>query len=97
MAVARRPRQVHAGSVTDLSHLARPGAEFVLRVTPRARRTAVEDGGDGVLRVRVTAPPENGRANAAVIAALAEALGVAKSRLTLLRGTTGRDKRIRLD
>lgn len=97
MAVARGPGRVHALCMADLSHLARPGADYLLRVTARARRTAVEPGGDGVLRVWVTAPPEDGRANAAVLAALAEALGVAKSRLSLVRGASGRDKRVRLD
>ncbi|MBP9950911.1 MAG: DUF167 domain-containing protein [Cypionkella sp.] len=73
-----------------------PGAEFAVRVTPRARRAAISDEG-GVMKVAVTAPPEDGRATAAVIEALAHALGVAKTRLTLLRGATSRDKVFRLD
>ena len=73
-----------------------PGATFALRVTPGARRDALSDE-DGSLRCTTTAPPEDGRATAAVIEQLAHALGVAKSRLTLLRGTTSRDKVFRLD
>ncbi len=47
---------------------------------------------DQVLRVRVTAPPEEGRANDAVVALLAKALGVPKSRVRILRGHTARNK-----
>ncbi len=80
----------------DLSHLARPGAEFHLRVTPRAGRESLIDEG-AHLRVAVTAAPEGGRANEAVRELLARALGVAKTRLTLVRGAAARDKVFRLD
>ena len=73
-----------------------PGAEFAVRVTPRARRAAILEEG-GLIKVAVTAPPEDGRATAAVAEALAYALGVAKSRLVLLRGATSRDKLFRLN
>ncbi|MCU0817579.1 MAG: DUF167 domain-containing protein [Cypionkella sp.] len=76
--------------------LAVPGAEFSVRVTPGARRDQLSVEGSA-FRICVTAPPEDGRANAAVTEALAEALGVAKSRLTLIRGAQARDKRFRLD
>ena len=79
-----------------LAHLATPGAEITVRVTPRAARNAVEEGPEG-LRVSVTTVPEDGKANKAVIKLLAEALGLAKSRLTLVRGATARDKVFRLD
>jgi uncharacterized protein YggU (UPF0235/DUF167 family) len=52
---------------------------------------------DGVIRIGVTAPPENGRATDAARAALAEALGVANTRLTLVRGLASRNKLFRLD
>lgn len=80
----------------DLAHLARPGAEIALRVTPKASRNAVVQAEDG-LRVYVTMVPEGGKANREVQKILAKALGVAKSRLTLLRGETSRDKVFRLD
>lgn len=79
-----------------LSHLATPGAEFSLRVTPKASRNAVEQTPAG-LKVWVTTVPEDGKANKAVVKLLADALGVAKSRLTLVRGATSRDKVFRLD
>lgn len=80
----------------DLSARAVPGEEFALRVTPRAGRNELRDEA-GQLRVQVTAVPEDGRANRAVQELLADALGVAKGRLTLIRGATARDKVFRLD
>jgi uncharacterized protein YggU (UPF0235/DUF167 family) len=80
----------------SLSHLARPGAEIAVRVTPRASRNGVEETAEG-LKVTVTTVPEDGKANKAVVKLVADALGVAKSRLTLLRGASGRDKLFRLD
>jgi len=82
--------------MTDLTHLAVSGSEIAVRVTPRASRNAVllED---GVVKVLVTTVPEDGKATADVQKALAKALGVAKSRLTLVRGTKSRDKVFRLD
>ena len=82
--------------MTDLSHLAQPGAIFAVRVTPGARRAKLEVV-DGLIRIAVTAPPEDGRATEAARTALAGALGVARTRLTLLRGATARDKVFRLD
>ena len=85
-----------AKSLPDLSHLARPGAEIALRATPRAARDRIViEGAD--LRIYVTAPPEDGRANAAIAKLLAKAMGVARSRLTLVRGQTARDKLFRVD
>ena len=82
--------------MTDLSHLAQPGATFAIRVTPNARRAGV-DLVDSQIRIGVTETPEAGKATEAARAALAKALGVAKTRLTLLRGATSRDKVFRLD
>ncbi len=81
--------------IPDLSAQALPGAEFALHVTPGARRNALTDGAP--LRAHVTAPPEDGRANEAVQKLLAKALGVAPSRLCLVRGTTARQKLFRLN
>ncbi|WP_323040386.1 DUF167 domain-containing protein [Gemmobacter sp.] len=83
-------------TLPDLSHLAAPGTEIALRVTPRGGREAL-DWADGTLRARVTAPPEDGKANKAVQRLLARALGLAPSRLTLIRGATARDKVFRVD
>ena len=52
---------------------------------------------DGVIAVRVTAAPADGKANAAVIKAVAAALGTRPSGLSLVSGHTGRDKRVQVD
>ena len=80
-----------------LSRLAQPGATLAVHVTPGAGHDAVALRDDGTLSVRTTARPEAGRANAAVQALVARALGVAPSRLALVSGVTARDKRFRLD
>ncbi len=82
--------------MTDLSHLVQPGAEIAVRVTPRASRNAVTVDG-AAIRVAVTVVPEDGKANAAVVKALAKAMGIAKSRLVLVRGARARDKVFRID
>lgn len=79
----------------ELAHLAQVGTVIEVRVTPRASRNAVEVVG-GQLRAYVTAVPEGGKANAAVVKLLARALGLPKSRLALLRGATSRDKQFRV-
>lgn len=71
-------------------------AEIAVRVTPRSSRNRVETDEDG-LRVWVTAAPTDGQANAAVCALLAEALGVPKSRIAVVRGATSRSKRIAVE
>ncbi|MDO5369160.1 DUF167 domain-containing protein [Paracoccus sp. (in: a-proteobacteria)] len=81
----------------DLSPLAVPGARIAVRVTPRGGRDAVTLDEAGGIHVRVTAPPENGKANAATRKLLARALGIAPSRLTLTGGATSRDKVFRID
>ena len=81
----------------DLSELAVPGARIAVRVTPRGGREALTRDDAGAIHIRVTAPPEDGKANAAVRKLLARALGIAPSRLTLTGGATSRDKVFRID
>ena len=66
-----------------------------MRVTPNARQATLLPGDP--VRIAVTEVPENGRATAAAQEMLARAMGVAKSRLVLLRGATSRDKLFRLE
>lgn len=80
----------------DLSHLAQPGATLAVRVTPNARLNGIELV-EGQIRITVTETPEAGRATEVARILLAKALGVAKTRLTLLRGAKSRDKQFRLD
>jgi uncharacterized protein (TIGR00251 family) len=81
---ASRPFKLHDGE---------QGAALTIRVTPRARKT--EFGGvldDGTIRVRVAAPPVEGKANRALIAFLSEALGVRKNKIEIVAGEHGLDK-----
>ncbi len=78
-------------NLPDLGDLAVPGTEIALRATPKAARAGLTRDGDRI-RVNVTVAPENGKANDAVRAVLAVAMGVAPSHLTLLRGHSARDK-----
>ena len=72
-------------------------AELRVRVTPRAGRNEVAGERDGVLLVRVTAPPESGKANAAACKVIARALGIAPSRVTIARGAGSREKSLRVE
>ncbi len=65
-----------------------------LRVTPGAKKRRWARSDDGQLKCFVTAPAVDGKANKAVIEALSEDLGIAKSKLTILSGHTSRIKRV---
>jgi uncharacterized protein (TIGR00251 family) len=69
---------------------------FDVLVTPRASRTRVGPLQGDRLKVAVTAPPVEGEANAAVIEALARALGVARARVVIVRGDGSRRKTVRV-
>jgi uncharacterized protein (TIGR00251 family) len=70
------------------------GIVFWIHVTPRARRPSVGGTHSDALRVAVSAPPVDGRANAACADALAEALGVPRTAIALDPDTRGRRKRV---
>ncbi|MGE5334897.1 MAG: DUF167 domain-containing protein [Nitrososphaerota archaeon] len=74
------------------------GARLIVsvRVTPRARRNALALE-NGVIRAWLTAPPVEGAANAALLALLAEQLGVPKRAVTLVRGETAREKVVAIE
>ncbi|MFA5582370.1 MAG: DUF167 domain-containing protein [Paracoccaceae bacterium] len=82
--------------IPDLAHLAVSGAEIALRVTPKAARRRLVADAEG-LRAYVTEVPEDGKANRVVRDLLARALGVARTRLVLVRGATSRDKVFRFE
>jgi len=69
---------------------------LAVRVTPGARDNALALGSGG-LTARVRAKPQDGEANAAVRELLASALGIAQSRVRLLRGSTSREKVFAID
>jgi uncharacterized protein (TIGR00251 family) len=68
------------------------GVLLRVRVQPRARAERLEGVQGGQLRVRLTAPPVDGAANAACVALLAKTLGVSRSRVQIRAGAKGRDK-----
>jgi uncharacterized protein (TIGR00251 family) len=72
------------------------GVVLRVRVQPRARQEALAGTRNGALVVRIAAAPTDGRANAALSRFLGAALDVAPSRVQLLSGGSGREKRIRL-
>lgn len=73
-----------------------PSTRLRLRVSPGANRTEFVGRHGSAWKVRVSAAPERGRANDAVVALLARRLGVPRSSLSLVSGHTGRDKVVEL-
>jgi uncharacterized protein len=65
-------------------------------VSPNARRTRADGLHDGALRVRLVAPPVDGKANALLLAWLAAELGLSQRALSIVRGATSRRKAIAL-
>ncbi len=68
-----------------------------VRVQPKASQNQVLGYDEGTLRLRVTAPPIDGKANASVIALLAKTLGVSKSKLQIVHGQSSRNKMVAVD
>jgi uncharacterized protein len=68
-----------------------------VRLQPRARRAGVVGERAGAIVIRVTAPPVDGKANAALCAFVAERAGVPRSRVNVVRGLTSRDKVVRVE
>lgn len=74
-------------------HSGQRGAALAVRVTPRASRDEIaEILNDGTVRIRLTAPPVEGKANEALRSFLAEIIGVPRSKIEIVAGATGRDK-----
>lgn len=70
------------------------GSALALTIAPRSSSNQLGIQDDGTLRARITAPPVDGAANAALLRFLAERLDLPRSRLTIASGETGRRKRI---
>ena len=69
------------------------GCVLVVWAQPGARRNALQGEYRGALKVTVAAPPEDGRANAAICEVLQQTLQLKKSQITLLNGQTSREKK----
>ena len=74
-----------------------PSVRIALHVTPKSSRDEVAGWRGGELCIKVTAAPEDGKANAAVCKLVAKALGVPKSSARIVRGHTARHKQIEID
>ena len=73
------------------------GATLKIKVQPKSSRNQVDGYKEGVLRLRVTAPPEAGKANAAVISLLAQTLGIPKNHVRIVRGHASREKLVEVE
>lgn len=74
-----------------------PRADLRVRLTPRAARPGLSAAADGSLVARVAEPPVDGRANEALCRLIAKAVGVAPSRVAVLRGAKARTKVVRVE
>lgn len=72
------------------------GCILPARVHTGARKNGITGVHDGALKISLTTPPTDGRANEALIAFLAEILRVPRARITLLTGATSRSKTLRI-
>jgi uncharacterized protein (TIGR00251 family) len=70
---------------------------FLVKVKPNARISSLEDAGDGTWRAQLKTPPVDGRANAELIALVAELFKCRKSAVTIQSGAAGRIKRVRVE
>jgi len=73
-----------------------PSATVTVRVQPRSSRDGVGELSGGVLRIRLTAPPVENRANEALVRFLARALGVPRACVEIVTGDRGRNKIVRV-
>lgn len=69
------------------------GCLLSVRAQPNAKRDAIVGLHAGMLKVAVTAPPDKGRANEAILAVLIESLGLKRSQVELWSGATSREKK----
>ena len=85
----------------DLFDYKNPPDTLLVKVTPKAKaeriKKEVSTDGTVLYKIYVTAVPEDGKANEAVIKLLSKALGVAKSSLTITHGHTSRQKTIKVN
>lgn len=71
-------------------------ALVTVKVYPRSKVPGVEEGGDGILRIRVVSAPEKGRANREALDRLAAYLNIPASKLRIVRGMSSSRKTIRI-
>ena len=77
-------------------HESAMGVTFAVKVQPRARKNAITGTVGDAVKLALTAPPVEGRANQAVIQFLAEVLEIPRASITIASGETGRNKVVRI-
>ena len=75
-------------------HETTEGVVLNLRIVPRASKNEIGEILDNALKIRLQAPPVEGKANKALVKFLAKTLGIPARNITILSGETGRNKRI---
>ena len=87
------------GTQRDCIMIEQKGSAVRIRVRaqPRAARTEVSGAHGDELKIRIAAPPVDGAANAELVRFIAKQLGVAPSRVHVLRGDSGRSKVVEID
>jgi len=73
------------------------GLELHVRVIPRASKNGIQGLHDGALKIRLTTPPVDGKANQALIKFLSKILKVSKSQIEIVQGETSRTKTLRIN
>ena len=74
-----------------------PNGRLVVKITPNAGRNEVTGLKDGILQIKIKAPPEKGKANKELVDFLSERLGVKKSTIFIIKGQTSRNKVITVE
>jgi len=85
-----------AAAAGDWLEETQDGVCLRLRVQPKSSKCRLAGVHDGALKLRVTAPPVDGKANAAVVKFIAKILSVPKSAVAIVSGAQGRVKRVRV-
>jgi len=70
--------------------------QFAIRVSPRASRDAIGGAHDGALKIKITAPPVDGAANAAIVKLLSKRLHVPKRDVRIVSGESSKTKRVEI-
>ena len=81
---------------SDCYHWEEEDLLLAVRIQPGASDDKIVEVVDDALKIRITAPPENGKANSHLVKFLANSFGVAKSRVKLITGANNQHKRLRI-
>jgi uncharacterized protein len=74
-----------------------PNGRLAVKITPNAGRNEVTGFKEGVLQIKIAAPPEKGKANKELVDFLSERLGIRKSTILIIKGQTSRNKVVSIE